>query len=249
MNRKQASAMLLVLVVLISDPRYLPLVASQKSRNDEGPSTITGYYSVNGTLVRLDDIVIQQRRKVPSVSLSASKTEGVSPLPIRFRCEISHAERASGVLQYLWDFDGDGLSDKVTYDDEKVIHVYETKKIKCFNASVTIGFVDGTYKSSKIELKISPVDYSEWNEIKELGQSKLGINKNGTIIVYDESSWLPITFKESSNKLREHRFIRLSNKASKLSYPLNNGHFNITINYGISGRKIYEWIKIIDICG
>lgn len=235
MNRKNILGLVLILVIFTSGPLYFPMITAVNTTNPNIElSNNTSYYTENGTL--LNDADIQPRIKNPTVSLTSSHLNGSSPFPVNFDCNVEYAETRRGILFYRWDYDGDGESDYFTADTNKATHIYEVKKGTTYNASVTVGFNDGSHISQKVEITVQPVDYSAWSEITELGSSKLGIMRNGTIVVYDESEWLPITFTDSNKKMDKYNYTRPNQKTRKLLYKTNNGHFDVTIKLGIMGK-------------
>lgn len=241
LNRK-ALAVFLVLIVLTSGPLFTPLAnASAKIGKEKERKNII--VEVNGTKVDLGPM-IKIGKSRPIVSLSTSYQNNESPFPVKFVCNVERADRADGVLVYLWDFDGDGLSDRSTYDQNEVLHVYETRKDKVFNASVTVGFVDGSYEQATQSVKTRSINQRNWVELREIGQSKIGISINGSIIVYDENSWLPLTFSEPSRKLSDFNISSNGKRSRVLSYPSYNGVLNVTISYGIAGKAQLQFEEL-----
>ena len=236
MNRKNFLGIVMIIIIITSGPIFYTLVqAVNNTIENDNLSNQTSYYSTNGTIL-IPEIKPSYDTDV-RVSIIASKSGGESPLPIKLKCLTQNEGKADGILLYIWDFDGDGFSDRVTYDENEVIHVFETTKSKLYNVTVTVGFVDGTYKSASTKISIDSTDISNWEEIKEIGNSKLGILKNGTIIVFNENSWLSTTFKVSNAKLRNHNYTHsLDTRSRILSYPLDNGRLEVNLSYGISGK-------------
>ena len=215
MNRKNLLGIIFTILMLTSGPIYLPLaLALNTTTNDT-----------------ISFPIIQE----PIITITASKLKGTSPIPIHFACQTENQQLADGILFYSWDFDGDNLSDKTTQTNQAT-HVYETKKPKQYNATVTVGFNDGTHKTSTIQITIQPINRTDWISIKEIGQSKLGVKTNGTIILYDETSWLPLTFTEANQKLDLINITNTGPKTSKLTYPTSTGYLDVTIRYGIMGK-------------
>ena len=236
LNIKKAYSFLLILVVLSSGPLYLPVIMAVNNTTPNNNNTIPGnYYAANGTL--LNDPGIQPRITKPSIILSTSQANGDSPFPVHFDCEVENAETRGGVLFYRWDYDGDGESDYFAADADKSTHIYQVEKVQSFNASVTVGFNDGSHIRRVTKIIVQPVDYSVWSEITELGStSNLGIMRNGTIVVFDESEWLPLTFTDSNTKMDNMNYTRPDKTTRKLFYGTSNGHFYVTIKLGIMGK-------------
>lgn len=77
----------------------------------------------------------------PTVTLSLSASSGKAPLDITMSPTVAHSE-TNNIKELLWDFDGDGLTDKVTSSTESVQWTY--RKAGTFYPSLTVTFVDET---------------------------------------------------------------------------------------------------------
>jgi hypothetical protein len=214
MNRKNLLGLIMVILMITSGPVYLPLAYASTNQTEgvdltnQPASTIT-----NGTLPKPT-----RHPRIPFVTVYTSVKEGVSPLPVKIWCTVDNLDRAKDIMFYGWDFDGDGLHDKVTQSENTVMHIYETRVEKTFNVTVTVGFKDGSHHSAKAKVSVKPVDYTAWHEIREIGAgTKLGVMMNGSLVLYDESSWLPVTFTEYNEKLSENRFTGIDSTSRRLS--------------------------------
>lgn len=218
MNRKNILGILIVIITLTSGPLFLTL------------NTLTYAQS---------DTYITERKT--TITISVSKTNGSSPMYVEYECNVENPSSAGGILVYKWDLDGDGEIDYASTESNKASKVYNVKNETTLTPSVTVGFMDGTYKSDKQTINIYPVEPNQWHEIKNIGSTSVAIRKNGTIIVYDETDWIPLTFKTNNVKLSPPQFNSTGTSSRKICYPLMDSVFEVTIKYGIAGKVKFEF--------
>ena len=171
MQTKNFLSVLMVFILATSGPIYLPLAFMTTTLGE----TNTAAATINDVRIPLnaltnETIPVPGLRLGPIVIATASMAEGEAPLHVFLNAKVDRPELAGGVLAYCWDLDGDGLSD-YTSQSPNVAHVYEnTGNITKMNhVSVSVGFMDGSYRTGVTKVAVKPFDRSKWYEIKELG--------------------------------------------------------------------------------
>jgi hypothetical protein len=89
---------------------------------------------------------------------------------------------------YEWDFEGDGISDYVSFNSGNTSHVYLVNTSTKYSARFTVSYKNGTEAYREVPILVDPVEWNEWRQIKDLGYAKFGFHVNGTIYIYDESN-------------------------------------------------------------
>jgi len=105
----------------------VPLVAGTNTLK----ATITTFEEIKDT----DSVEIVATNYRPAAELNASIASGVAPLKVDFRTEAAGID----VVEYLYDFDGNGTPDMVTTTDEYVEYTYYSPGVYPAEVTVTDG--------------------------------------------------------------------------------------------------------------
>ena len=93
--------------------------------------------------------------RVPEASFSASVETGPSPLAVVFNAEASTAGPRDTIVEYAWDFEGDGVMDARIIDGEPIVkHVYPTQGI--YAATLNIIDSEGLSATESIAIVVDP---------------------------------------------------------------------------------------------
>lgn len=237
MNIRQITGLVIILIMVTSGPLAIPLTLATTQPNENTTTQSNIYIAKNGTLLQPTTINIHPRPKKPTITLTTTKTNTTTPTPITLTCQVENNYTANGILQYKWDLNGDGKTDQVTTKENTITHIYNTNKHKKINTSVTVAFQDSTHLQATTQIELYPKNQNQWHEIKNTGETKIGIMKNSTIILFDHNNWIPLTYHETNTKLENPQYTSTHQDTRKLTYPLiSGGTFNVTLIYGINGK-------------
>jgi len=128
LNRKALLASLYILLLLTSGPFYIPLALATSNISTEGNTTSPQTPVTNETLPidsasNQTELIPQSKKPVkPFLVVNASVSSGISPLFVKFTGIANNYPYR--VLQYRWDFNGDGFIDQVSQSTGNTTHVY-----------------------------------------------------------------------------------------------------------------------------
>ncbi len=134
-----------------------------------------------------------QLNAVPHISsLSATPQSGTAPLEVSFRCEAYDPD--GSIVQYRWDFDGNGNVDIITATD-KVTFTYLKKGL--YHARCRVVDNDGAFVSEDITVTVAqpasdnstPFSYDRFHINFPL-QGSFSMDKNGALYVGDKEGAL-----------------------------------------------------------
>jgi len=247
LTKKSILASLIIVLLLTSGPFYIPLALATSNIPSEGNTTSPQIPAANST-TPIDTASNQteptppyEKPVIPRLQVNASTTSGDSPIFVRFTGIANiHPFR---VLQYRWDFDGDGLIDHASQTTGNASHVYVVNSPTTYTATLTIEYTDGTMIHESVTIDVDPVNRDDWHQIKDLGSTVFAFNKNGTIYIFDESSWIPLNFFKAGNLVQNPSFRKIDSSNSKLTYNTGDRLLEVGVRFGITGRALFNFVE------
>jgi YD repeat-containing protein len=233
MNGRSIFSIAIVVLMLTSGPLALPLSIYLL----QSPSK-----QVNASP---DKTILPKMGTTLIVKASASPTSGSSPLFVSLTANINTDNMTQFIQLYKWDFDGDGLDDYVSLDRAPTTHVYETSVSSVFNTTLTIVMKDGSTSKGSVLINVEPTDPTQWLEIKDMGPAKFGINTNGTIFIYDQTSWIPLTFAKNAEPLKGPTVAKPKEDKSRVTYRTGSTLLDVNIVFGAEGMATFNMTEYL----
>jgi RHS repeat-associated protein len=174
--------------------------------------------------------------KEPSIAFASNVKEGESPLYVTFKTQVENPDDLGGILLMKYDFDGDGYNDYATYENQPVTHVYTVEAETTLHPTVTVVYKNGCASSKSVDLVVHPVNPNKWFSIKRSGYTRFAINKNGTMVIYDERDWIRVALRKDGATLRNPNYTSFDDLNSRLTYDTNATILQVDIKYGLAGR-------------
>lgn len=179
--------------------------------------------------------------KKPQIQFSADQTEGSSPFFVTFTTQTGDTRDFGGILIYKYDFDGDGTNDFACFENKEVTHVYTVEEECTLRPTVTVMFKNGYSASKTLTLHVRPVDPEKWFSIKQFGYTRFGIQRNGTVWIYDERYWIPVTLKINGERLQDPNITEINEGHSLLIFNLSDSEIELNITYRVAGSIKLEF--------
>ena len=89
-----------------------------------------------------------------TVSMAANATQGNAPFSVTFT--VSTTGPVATIIDYQWDFDGDGAPDQVTVSGTST-HVYTT--LGLYQAAVKVNYAGGTIDEGPVAIRVLPAGF------------------------------------------------------------------------------------------
>jgi len=198
---------------------------------------------VDPALNQTESLPTPEEPVFPLLVVNCSVISGSSPLFVSFT-GVSRIN-PSRVLQYRWDYDGDGLIDHASQTTGNTSHVYTVETPTTYQATLTVEYIDGTEARQNVTVEVDPVNREDWLEIRDLGRTVFAFHRNGTIYIYDKSSWISLNFLKAGSLVKSPSHRKLDSSNTRLTYDAGSRLLDVSVRFGITGRALFEFTEYL----